>query len=794
MKMLPFLLVLLCLLRPILAAPITAPPNLLANPGFEAEAAPNGKPPGWAAFWARTPGSGAMTLDAQVVHAGKNSLKITHTGAEDWSAAQEGQIAVKPGDIFRIQAWVKSENTNDLQISVVTRRANGETQDWTFGRIDAGGTHDWQEFSRRFVVPADCATIQFRVIGNGLAAAWVDDVALVLEGNTSAFGAKLRNKTLHIANTLLDVTLNAPTGLLSVADRRNSHRWRQTPFREGLIVKDAWQISPLALRLSVWDVLNGLTLTADFALDPKLPELRVTLAGNGPVQEPVAFPAPFATQKGDRLVVPLNEGILFPVDDLGVYPMSLVTYSGHGLCMAWVGVTDAQNGAGMMTIVQTPDDARVELARLPGGLLIAQPEWDATRGKFGYNRALAYVFFAKGGYVAQAKRYRAYAQKIGLFKTLAQKRQENPNVDRLVGAVNVWNWDMDKIALCREFKTLGWSHVLWSSGGSPTEIAQIAALGYLPSRYDIYQDVWPPDAPLGRAGNGWPEDLVWLPNGDWMKGWADIRHNADGTQTTFQGGVICSPRGLLRAQREIPADLKTHPYLCRFIDTTTASPWRECYNPAHPLTRSQDRKYKMALLDFCAKDMKQVVGTETGIDASVPYADYYEGMMSLGPYRLPNAGYETMAYKTPTPDFLKFQVGHFYRIPLWELVYHDCTVAQWYWGDSSNKAPEVWDQRDLFNILYGTPPLFMFDRSRWEKDRARFIQSYSNVCPIVRRLGYDEMTAHDFLTPDHAVQRTHWRSGTEIVVNFGQTPQTLPDGRIIKPMGWLVRERKPVKK
>lgn len=792
MKTLSLLLALLCLLRPTLAAPISAPPNLLANPGFEAEAVA-GKPPGWAAFWSRTPGSGVMALDAQVVHTGKNSLKITHTGADDWSAAQEGQIPVKPGDIFRIQAWVKSENTNDLQISVVTRRANGETRDWTFGVINAGGTHDWQAFSRRFAVPADCTTIQFRVIGYGPATAWLDDAALVREGHPGANLARLRGLTLHARNSFLDVTLDAPTGLLSVTDRRNSHRWRQRPFSAGMIVKDARQISPLTMRLSVWDAVNDLMLTANFALAPQAPEMRVTLAGNGPVQEPVAFPAPFATQKGDRLVVPLNEGILFPVDDPAVYPMSLVTYSGHGLCMAWVGVTDAENGAGMMTIVQTPDDARVELARPAGGLLLAQPEWDASRGKFGYGRALTYVFFARGGYVAQAKRYRAYAQKIGLFKTLAQKRQTNPNVDRLVGAANIWNWDMDKTALCREFKTLGWSHVLWSSGGSPTEIPQIAALGYLPSRYDIYQDVWPPDAPLGHPGNGWPDDLVWLPNGDWMKGWADIRHNADGTQTTFQGGVICSPRGLLRARQQIPADLKTHPYLCRFLDTTTASPWRECFNPAHPLTRSQDRAYKMALLDFCAKDMKQVVGTETGIDASVPYADYYEGMMSLGPYRLPNAGYEMMAYKTPTPDFLKFQVGHFYRIPLWELVYHDCTVAQWYWGDSSNKAPEVWDQRDLFNILYGTPPLFMFDRSRWEKDHARFVQSYNNVCPIVRRLGYDEMTAHDFLTPDHAVQRTRWHSGTEIVVNFGQTPQTLPDGRVVNPMGWLVRERKPVK-
>jgi hypothetical protein len=165
--------------------------------------------------------------------------------------------------------------------------------------------------------------------------------------------------------------------------------------------------------------------------------------------------------------------------------------------------------------------------------------------------------------------------------------------------------------------------------------------------------------------------------------------------------------------------------------------------------------------------MKLVVGTETGIDPSVPYVHYYEGMMSLGPFRLPDAGTEMMAYRKPTAEFLKFQVGPGYRIPLWELVYHDCTVAQWYWGDATNKAPEVWDDRDLLNILYGTAPLLMFDKGRWEHDKARMLQTYRNVCEWTHKVGYDEMLTHRDLTPDHTVQQTTWSSGRSVVVNFG---------------------------
>jgi hypothetical protein len=336
-------------------------------------------------------------------------------------------------------------------------------------------------------------------------------------------------------------------------------------------------------------------------------------------------------------------------------------------------------------------------------------------------------------------------------------------------------------------KSLGMERVLWSNGGSAHEIEEINALGYLSSRYDIYQDVWGPDAPAGAKKAGWPDDLVWLPNGEWLKGWAIHKKNQDGTEAVYPGGVINSQRGLERAKHDIPEDLKTHAYKCRFLDTTTASPFREDYNPAHPLTRSEDRKYKMALLEFCSRDQKLVVGTETGIDPSVPYVHYYEGMLSLGPYRLPDAGRDMLQYKPPTQEFLKFQVGHFYRIPLWELVYHDCVVAQWYWGDYNNKAPEVWPRRDLFNTLYGTPPMYMFNKETWAKEKQRFVESYRQICPLVRRLGYDEMVSHEFLTPDHAVQRTRWKSGAEVVANFGDASYKLPDGRTVEAMRTVVK-------
>jgi len=134
----------------------------------------------------------------------------------------------------------------------------------------------------------------------------------------------------------------------------------------------------------------------------------------------------------------------------------------------------------------------------------------------------------------------------------------------------------------------------------------------------------------------------------------------------------------------------------------------------------------------------------------------------------------------------KFQLGHKYRLPLWELVYHDCVVAQWYWGDYNNKLPSLWDKRDLFNMLYGTPPMFMFNRDLWEKNKERFAQSYKNVCSVARMVGYSEMIDHLFLTPDRDVQQTIFANGARVTVNFGDSAYTLPDGAELPPMGFRI--------
>lgn len=572
---------------------------------------------------------------------------------------------------------------------------------------------------------------------------------------------------LTLRNQSLAVSFDRAAGTLSVRDQRTGTVWTQSAASKEIVVGEASAAATIDLVLS--QSSSKLAIRARIELDPQRPELLVTLDAAGPMPRTVPWPQPFVTAPGTYLVVPMNEGISYPVDDASIGEMRLVAYGGHGICMPFFGATDGE--AGYMAILQTPDDAAIAIRRV-NGLLTIVPEWQSQKGQFGYVRRIRYIFIDKGGHVAIAKRYREYARQTGLLKTLDEKRREIPAVDLLVGAVNIWCWERDPLAVIGELQAAGIQRILWSNRTTPQNLDQMNRLpGVLTSRYDIVQDVMNPENFPRLRGRphpdwtteAWPDDLMIDSRGEWVRGW-EVQ---DKEGKRIPCGVLCDRQAVPYLDRRMAEELRTHAYRCRFIDTTTASPWRECYHPGHPQTRSESREYKMKLLELVGSKYKLVTGSETGHDAAVPYVHYFEGMLSLGPYRVPDAGRDMRRiWDEVPPRVAKFQLGHEYRLPLWELVYHDCVVAQWYWGDYNNKLPALWDKRDLFNALYGTPPMFMFDLALWRKDKDRFVKSYKATCDVARAVGYAEMTDHRFLAKDRSVQQTRFANGVTVTVDF----------------------------
>lgn len=722
---------------------------------------------------------------------GQPETRVVHTGSRDWSVFIPDRIAVKPGDVFTIRYSGKSSGDHAIRPSVALYDADGQAISWVYGGRAEFSNGEWVSSETKFVVPPKTAFLQGRVIGDGPVELCVKQFQLE---RTDSLPLPPVKGTLPAENSFLRVKFNLEKASFSVLDVRTKRRREQIVPVEAPLVLNA---KPIARGVD-FELLNAENFTRFHALvqlEESAPEIVVQLKGapGDSLVGEIGYPYPFSSRSTDRVVLPMNEGISFPATENPPSIGWIHTYGGHGLCMAFWGVVndviDASQSDGFMGIVETPDDAAIRVQPMAvdskdpkasdpkaTALSIAQ-QWQNSKRTFGYDRSLRLVFFDRGGHVAMCKRYRRHAEKLGLLVSFDEKVKRNPNladgIDLLVGAANIWNWD-SAVDCVRELRELGFDRILWSGGASAQAVKELNKLdGVLTSEYDIYQDImdparypelsyvdskWLPEA--------WPKDIVWnSPDGDWTKGWSV--NAKDPSKPRIPCGVLCDLKAVPYAEKRIAKLLETTPYRCRFIDTTVASPWRECWNPDHPMTRSQCKEARMKLLGLLGSRFNLVCGSETGIDASVPYCDFYEGMMSLGPYRCPESGRDMGRIWTDVPEVVeKYQLGEVYRLPLFELVYHGCLVSYWYWGDYNNKFPSLWRKRDLFNALYGTPPMYMFSKEFLEKNRDRFVESYQIAEPVSRLTGRVEMTDHLFLTEDRKVQKTVFANGVSVVVNF----------------------------
>lgn len=729
-------------------------------------------------FWAR---EAELAVRTEV----GSAVRVEHKGEKDWALQPQQVIEVKPEDVLEFSAEMKVMGKGDAGPSFVLQDEKGQAVQWVAGFRQVSNAPGWTAVRSRVVVPAGVAKVLPRIVGNGQSVAEVRKLELTRKGNvmmqTAAVAAELKCQ-----NETMAVVFETKMQTFALTDRRTGRTWKTRTPGTALFVTGG-KTSGNGLEVTLLDGENDRTITMKVALEAGKAEALVTLASSGEMPSALRFPGGLTSQAGDHLVLPMNEGIAYPAEDPDMPTWNLITYGGHGICMAFAGITDGKQAC--MMLIPTADDAGVQLGRSDGlgwmGLV-----WEGQRGQFGYERQMRFVLLDSGGHVAMAKRYRQHAQETGLLKTFTEKRKDRPKIDLLIGAANIWCWDPNAAPIVKEMQEAGIDRILWSNKLKPEMLQQLNAMpNVLTSRYDIYQDLMDPaQFPKLRythpdwTTEGFPKDIILNKAGKAIPGWEIEAKDGSGM---IPCAVLCDIKAPEYAIRRIGTELKTHPYRSRFIDTTTASPWRECYHPDHPMTRTQSRVAKMRLLEVISKDFDLVCGSETGHDAAVPYCDYFEGMLSLGPYRVPDSGRNMQKiYDTVPERVAKFQVGEKYRLPLWELVYHDACVSQWYWGDYNNKLPAIWRKRDLFNALYGTPPMYMFNAEMWRKQKEQFVESYKIAQPVSRMTGYSEMTNHEFLTSDRSVQRTTFANGVKVTVNFGEKEQMG-----VKGMGVTVEQK-----
>jgi hypothetical protein len=345
--------------------------NLIVNADFEQGL------PGWHNFWSRT-GEGSAAIDTEKVHGGKQAVRVDHPGHKDWSLAQGKWLSVSPGQIYDLSGWVQVKGEGYAELGVILRDTADKVIDWSYGGQATHATDQWRLLRSRFLVPADVKSMQVRLIGYESATVWFDDARLESQGTVDAMRRTDLPRMLQKSNPLVEVSFDTADARLSLHDRRTGRRWDQWA-RSPSIVLDA-RTTDNGLTIGLLDPTTLLRIAATVRLEPDKPEVALEISASGEMGRAIDFPQPFAADRESLLIMPVNEGISYPAADESIEPAFYHLYGGHGLCMAWYGQTDGRQG--LMTLVETPDDAAVRMLRRDG-LLCLVPEWQAQKGQFG---------------------------------------------------------------------------------------------------------------------------------------------------------------------------------------------------------------------------------------------------------------------------------------------------------------------------------------------------------------------------------------------------------------------------
>lgn len=498
----------------------------------------------------------------------------------------------------------------------------------------------------------------------------------------------------------------------------------------------------------------------------------------------LAYPWPFVRRDIDStegLLLPVAEGIIYPACESSIKPYDwLVGYSGYGLTLPLFGMIN-NSGSGYGFFTEDPEYFRLQLSWQRQW--VVTPTWEPGKTEFS-SRKSWFRFFQEQtqeqGVVRIAKWYREYLDQNGYLKPLRKKNAKCAKSQELIAVPQVWVWS-DPLETARFLDSLSINQALianvdpkkWET--SKKDLKDIHDLGFLTGRYDNYEDRWPEDmAEVTEWTAGWDNGLVTNRQGTHDPAWTIYDQWGD----SVTGAKLCSRYGKdliresLKAQQDLP--LKT-----RFIDTLPATELRECFHPDHPHDRVHDRKDRAAILEYSASQV--LTGSEKGSWWAIKGSHYFMGMLSLGPYPPPLVENPSAIASQANPDYLRFNVGYEFRVPLFELVAHDCVLPTWFWGDGNNKHPGTWREKDLITVLYGGIPLWCFASLEEMKQYADSLRaSYYFVRPGLEAIGMSEMLSFEFLTRDKSLQRVSWSNGAVICVNFKNRPQNIEvDGHSI---------------
>jgi len=640
----------------------------------------------------------------------------------------------------------------------------------------------------------------------------------------------------RLENSDLRLDFNETTAAFSVTDRRTGRVWEQLPdAASGLVgVRDV-TTGPtnvsfsatnrhLAAAIRVDVLLVGATVRVELdaphgAVMDYGREVDTASGQRNPAPKAIYYPYPFALKPKDRTLWAHGSGFAFPADQLQMgegFPEHMKCYT-HDFKMAMWGCYSERmlesgeivGADGFLAVIETPWNSFGRYTVRANGLRQFDLGWIQDMRTWGHRRAIRFEFMPACGPMAIAARYRAEMDRRGYLATYAKKAARRPAMkskyERIAQAPSVWYWaiDGDKPGVCRQLREdCGFRDFLFQFANRPdlgTDVTaeQVAACakavpGVLLSEYDIYKDTMDrenlpkidyvrPYWCLEAVDN---DDIVQGANGDRPRGWGVQMKGTTDPKHRIGCLSICERTAAKYAFRRIGERLREAPdFSGRYLDVT-GQYLSECWHPRHRVNLRESVKWRTGILEV-VNDYGLLAASEDGLECFVPCLDYLTcGFSGPGGYRGPDGGrHMWVVYEDDPPDSVRRGTDEQTRVPIWEMVFHDCVTSYWDWCDYNNKWPRIWWKRDLFNAVCGTPPLYFFDRKTFPRFKKDLRASYLTANGTAMAAPGARLTAYRFLTPDRRVQRSEWDNGVVCTVNFGETSFRLADGRTLPPHG-----------
>lgn len=577
-------------------------------------------------------------------------------------------------------------------------------------------------------------------------------VTLVAAQQAPARQGTISGKSFTLENDVLRVALSQSDGSFSVVDKRSGLVWRQQANPGFRVVAEGVIVTPTTLSAKVMGAdgvypvsvsfTKGRPHAFDLLLDVPGPRYNVFRG----------YPFPFAAPaKGWHYVQnTTGEGMLMPLEG----KQQINKPFGWGGGQPWWGITDLKRAM----------RARLDTFRLPDSRTATDDETI-----YAAPLRINYAFFPDGGYVGLAKEYRNdFLRSHPEMRPLHERTKARPAVAHLKDAVYVYFWGenpAEDLHLATEMKAAGIDRgiaVFYGRHEIDRALCDgIKQLGWVVGKYqmptgNLFQVSkkrhWPSAVLTGKLA---PDELL-----------ASSNRNA--------WDRVCGKQVL----KEWPEKAKTiigEYGLQLFYYDTLVVQLAPCLHPDHPSTIEENAQARREILRR-TREMGMLVGSGEGVCPTwaLPELDFFEGQMSLRTYydnglKIPGGEYETDLGN----DYQKeaaIGLDETRRIPLYQLAFHDFVAGTWVWRDTNfQSTPYAW-KKDLFNILYGTMPIWHITRRLWTSHKSKMIASYQNVASVRKRTGFAEMVNHGWLTADRSVQFTDWNTGDRVLVNFGDRP------------------------